>query len=137
MENEIMIKEEDKSKSAREILSDFTSIVNSYSNVFIEKERTAQIKVACENQKDMRLAEIMAEVHVNCYLISETFKDRRASINKSFEIIDKGLKENNIEYIKEGLNAVTKVVNSDPVRSWYSMNGEQRAQAIEDGSLCL
>ncbi len=39
--------------------------------------------------------------------------------------------------VKSGLDAVTAVVKTDPLRNWSSMTGQQKAQTIEDGSLCL
>lgn len=64
--------------------------------------------------KEYLLKEMNAKYELYYKVFAEIFSERRGAIDKSFEIIDKGLKENDKTYVELGLNSLSKVVASSP-----------------------
>lgn len=54
----------------------------------------------------------------NQYIIENVFSERRDTINKHFEVIDKGLREGNDELILHGLKMVGDFVTTNPFGSF-------------------
>ena len=52
----------------------------------------------------------------------EIFSERRISINKSFEIIDKGIAEQDREIISLGLSTLSEIVTTSPFLDFQSLS---------------
>lgn len=77
------------------------------------------------NQTKRDIKAIEARTHLLCKememrfdlyykVFGQIFSERKAAIDKSFEVIDKGLKENDKELISMGLGSLSQVVSSSP-----------------------
>ncbi|MDE5418481.1 hypothetical protein L3049_10715 [Labilibaculum sp. DW002] len=52
------------------------------------------------------------------YTLDNIFSERRAVINKHFEVIDKGLKDGNDELLLQGLRSVSDFVSNNPLENF-------------------
>lgn len=67
-----------------------------------------------KTQKECVLKEMELKYDLYNRVFSEIFSERKIAINKSFEIIDKGLQSNDKELINMGMSSLSKIVSSSP-----------------------
>lgn len=77
------------------------------------KKTEAEIK-KLEVKENLLVTEMEKKYELYHKVFNTIFSERSASINKSFDIIDKGLKEGDKDLIFMGLNALSTVVASSP-----------------------
>ncbi|MFT8323270.1 MAG: hypothetical protein ABF649_20600 [Bacillus sp. (in: firmicutes)] len=77
-------------------------------------------------QKEVLLTEIEKKYELYHKVFDRIFDERNKAIGKSFDIIDKGLKEGDKDLISMGLQSLSKVVSSSPFG-----NVQQLSQMIE------
>jgi len=65
-------------------------------------------------KKEVLIKEMTMKYDLYYKVFAQIFNERGQAINKSFDIIDKGLKENDKELISMGLNSLSTVVASSP-----------------------
>jgi hypothetical protein len=79
-----------------------------------ENETTKREIARYEAMKEVMLAEITRKYDFYEKLFAAVFSERKTAIDKYFEIIDKGIKENNNELVMAGLSNLSNVVASSP-----------------------
>ncbi len=81
-----------------------------------------------EAQERLLAQEITQKYDFYYYVFDKIFAERRAGILKSFQIIDKGMSENNASIITEGLRSLSQIVSSSPFTNIDSLRN-----ALESG----
>jgi hypothetical protein len=79
-----------------------------------ENETTKREIARYDAMKEVMITEITRKYDFYEKLFSAVFSERKGAIDKYFEIIDKGIKENNNELVLAGLSNLSKVVASSP-----------------------
>ena len=67
-----------------------------------------------ESARDVMIQEITGKYKFYEMFFSKVFAERGEAIKKDFEIIDKGMKENNRDLISMGVSGLSRVVASSP-----------------------
>jgi hypothetical protein len=81
-----------------------------------ESETTKREGKKYEAMRDVMIREIGSRYGFYQYCFSQIFAERRGVILKDFEVIDKGMRENNRDLISDGLASLAQVVSSSPLR---------------------
>ena len=68
-----------------------------------------------DSMKEVMIREITGKYSFYEFLFSKIFAERQEVIKKDFEIIDKGMKQNNRDMIATGVSGLSQVVASSPV----------------------
>jgi hypothetical protein len=79
-----------------------------------ESELTKRDIARYDAMRDVMLAEITRKYDFYEKIFVAVFTERKVAIDKYFEIIDKGIKENNNELVLAGLSNLSNVVASSP-----------------------
>lgn len=83
-------------------------------------------------KKEVLLKEMELKYQLYNKIFYEIFSERRISINKSFEIIDKGIAEQDREIISLGLSTLSKIVTTSPFLDFQSLsNALENKEKIE------
>lgn len=96
--------------SNNDILNLIEKMLEAYKEQQITKKEVAKINV----QKEILINDIIKRFDLYYYIFNKIFAERNNAIEKSFEIIDKGIKENDHLLISSGLQSLTTVVTSSP-----------------------
>lgn len=92
---------------AREV---FTCAMNFFREAEITKRETARYDAAVRIME----TEIRHKYRLWQRVFTEVFAERRMSIQKTFEVIDKGMAQNDKELINMGLMGLSTIVSSSP-----------------------
>jgi hypothetical protein len=95
---------------AANVLSSFAEITKHQADI---KKTEAEIKTL-QVKENLLVIEMEKKYELYHKVFNTIFSERSASINKSFEIIDKGLKEGDKDLISIGLDSLSTVVASSP-----------------------
>ena len=79
-----------------------------------ESELTKREIKKYESMKEVMIQEITGKYKFYEFFFSKVFEERGEAIKKDFEIIDKGMKENNRDLISAGVSGLSQVVASSP-----------------------
>ena len=79
-----------------------------------ETELTKRELKKYESMKDVMIQEITGKYKFYEYFFSRVFAERSAAIKKDFDIIDRGMKENNRDFISAGVSGLSQIVASSP-----------------------
>jgi hypothetical protein len=79
-----------------------------------ESEITKREIKKYESMKDVMIQEIAGKYQFYEFFFSRIFSERQEAIKKDFEIIDKGMKENNRDLVSAGVSGLSQVVASSP-----------------------
>lgn len=109
-----------------DVLDFFNKLTEAYKEDQITKREIAKI----EAQKDFLLTVMREKYALYHTVFDKIFEERGKAINKSFEIIDKGIKENDKDLISVGLQTLSKVVSSSPFA-----NIAELSNALENNNL--
>lgn len=109
-----------------DILDFFNSLLEAYKENQITERELARI----EAQKEIVLLHIKEKYNLYHKIFDKIFEERQQAINKSFEVIDKGIRDDNRDLISSGLHALSKVVSSSPF-----VNLQQLRQALEGNEI--
>ena len=83
-------------------------------------------------KKEVLLKEMELKYQLYNKIFYEIFSERRISINKSFEIIDKGIAEQDREIISLGLSTLSEIVTTSPFLDFQSLsNALENKEKIE------
>ena len=80
-----------------------------------ENQRTKVEIAAIDAKKEVLIEDIKQRYAFYKFVFDNVFSERRKHMEKCFEIIDKGIKENNENYVSMGLENLSKVVSSSPI----------------------
>lgn len=111
-------------------VNDFVSNVGNLGNVFLESKKissqtTLGLKTIEENHKT---------INKN---IDNEYKKQNKLMKSASEVIDQGLSNNNIEYIREGLAAMIQVANHNPMADLKRNLDEKLNKNFEDDDFYL
>lgn len=90
------------------------NIIPAISEAYAESKRT-EIEIArLQCQRDVLIADIKQRYALYENIFQHIFEERSVAIAKYFEVIDKGISENNDTLISQGLQNLSSVVTSSP-----------------------
>ncbi|MBW8347937.1 hypothetical protein K0H71_00580 [Bacillus sp. IITD106] len=93
-----------------DVLNFFTILTDAYKEAKVTEREIAKIQA----QQEILLTEIEKRYDLYYKVFDMIFDERRVSIAKSFEIIDKGFKDGDNDLITIGMQGLSKVVSSSP-----------------------
>ena len=103
-----------------------------------ETEITRRERAKARAARDVMIHEITNRYDFYRELLIKTFAERDKIIEKNFEIIDKGIKENDYSLINMGLKAVTEIVKESPFAKIDDItNRDERRNMLESGELSV
>ena len=79
-----------------------------------ETEITKRELHKLDSIKDVMIQEITGKYKFYEFFFDKIFSERRDAIRKDFEIIDKGMKENNRDLINSGVAGLSQIVSASP-----------------------
>jgi hypothetical protein len=79
-----------------------------------ESEKTRRDIARFDSMKEVMIEEITGKYNFYEFFFSKIFAERQEAIKKDFEIIDKGMRENNHDLIQAGVAGLSGVVASSP-----------------------
>jgi hypothetical protein len=94
-----------------------TNFLSSIADIYRHKADIKKTEFEIEKLKvkeKLIISEMEKKYDLYHKVFNTIFNERSTSINKSFDIIDKGLKENDKDLISMGLNSLSTVVASSP-----------------------
>jgi len=90
-----------------------------------ENEQTKREIARLDAIKEVMITEITRKYDFYENLFKMVFDERKTAINKFFEVIDKGIKENNNELVLSGLSNLSNVVASSPFANISELKANQ------------
>ena len=109
---------------------DPTSFFKTLMEVYKEGKKTDLEIEQLRMKKEILLAEIEKKHDLYNKIFTEIFVERRMAIQKYFEIIDRGLAENNRELISIGLSHLSQVVTTSPFSDINSLSKKLESNEI-------
>ena len=109
-----------------DVLSFLNNLTEAYKESKITERETARIIA----QKEILLSEIDNRYNLYHQIFNQIFDERKVAIAKSFEVIDKGLKEGNNDLVSMGMQGLSKVVSTSPFA-----NVDQLSKMIENKNI--
>jgi len=95
---------------SKDLLSTITLLAETY-----KEDVKARVEIErIDAKKDLLIKEMDKKYELYYRVFGEIFSERRQGIDKSFEIIDKGIKENDKELISAGLGSLSQIVSTSP-----------------------
>jgi len=89
----------------------FKLMVDSHKESEITKRKIKKY----DSIKEVMIQEITGKYEFYHYFFNKVFSERGEAIRKDFEIIDKGMKENNRDLLSAGISGLSQVVASSPI----------------------
>lgn len=108
--------------------ADALAFMNQLQDAYTTYRQTEVQLKTIEAQREVLITEIQQRYDLYHKVFDNIFDERKMAINKSFEIIDEGLKNNDRELVNIGMQGLSKVVSSSPFA-----NIEQLTNLIESG----
>jgi len=108
--------------------ADALAFMNQLQGAYVTYRQTEVQLKTVEAQREVLITEIQQRYDLYHKVFDNIFDERKMAINKSFEIIDEGLKNNDRELVNIGMQGLSKVVSSSPFA-----NVEQLTNLIESG----
>lgn len=111
---------------APEVLKFFIILTEAY-----KESQTTKLDLAkLEAQKEIALLEIKNKYELYHKVFDYIFDERKIAINKSFDIIDRGLSSGDKDMISIGMQSLSKIVSSSPFA-----NFQQLSNALEGNTI--
>lgn len=107
-----------KAQTLSNNIQDIKGLANDVGNIYLESKRLDNENLRLKNE----LTSILSEFKLKQSIIINVFSERSRIIDKHFEIIDKGIKENNELLILEGLKGVSDFVSKNPLENFDLFN---------------
>ena len=79
-----------------------------------ESEVTRREVKKYDSMKEVMIQEITGKYNFYEFLFSKIFAERSEAIKKDFEVIDRGIKQNNRDLIFTGVSGLSQIVASSP-----------------------
>lgn len=80
--------------------------------------------------RDVNIGKIEQQTEFLKVYLSETFKERRHSIDEMFERLDKGIEAGNMDLVNAAMESITTIVKSSPLKE-----AEKVIQALNDPNI--
>ena len=110
--------------------TDPTSFFKNLIEVYKEGKKTDLEIEQLRLKKELLLMEMEKRHELYNKIFTEIFVERRRAIQKYFEIIDRGLAENNRELISMGLSHLSQVVTTSPFSDINSLSKKLESNEI-------
>ena len=94
--------------------ADILSFVNNLTDGYREYKTTEKEIALIDAKKELCILEIKEKYNLLHEVFNKIFDQRSQSIDKFFEVIDKGLKENDKDLVSIGLKSLCDVVTQSP-----------------------
>ena len=94
--------------------ADILSFVNNLTDAYREHQKTNIDIATIDAKKEFLIAEMREKYSFYRDVFGKIFDQRSLAIDKFFEVIDKGLKENNNDLVSSGLKSLSDVVSKSP-----------------------
>jgi len=82
--------------------------------------------------RDIAITAITKKYETLEILINKTFEERRMVIEKQFEIIDKGLEQNDFQLVNSGQQHLTAMLKDNPANI-FQLTLQEKHQMLENG----
>lgn len=89
-------------------------VLEALSEAYKESKVTERELSIINAKKEFLLTEIELKYELYHDIFRRIFDERQTSVNKSFEIIDRGLASDDKELISDGLRTLSQIVSSSP-----------------------
>ena len=109
---------------APDALDFFNKLAEAYREGKITQREIAKI----DAQKEVLIQLITEKYNLYHSVFNRIFDERKQGIDKSFEIIDKGIKDKDKDMISMGLGSLSKIVSSSPFA-----NIQELSRLLESG----
>lgn len=107
---------------------DVTRFMTELCEVHRQNQRT-QLEIAqIQNKRAIIESEMRERYKLYREVFGEIFMERRAAIQKSFDVIDEGLRSKDNELVNSGMRALSEVVSASPFSDAATL-----AQVLESG----
>ena len=113
-------------------VTEAANIVDTIGNAYMEGKK-ADVEIArIHSQRDVLIEDIKQRYNLYNQVFTKIFDERKDVISKNFEIIEKGINENNENLISMGLENLSKVVTTSPFVAFVDFQQQlQSGQAFE------
>lgn len=109
--NEVATKNNENLQLANQRLQHATDLIDKAGNVYLESKRIDNENLKLKNE----LASIVSDFKMKQGYLQAIFAERTRIIDKHFEAIDKGLRENNDALVLQGLRGASEFVSTNPL----------------------
>ncbi|MCF0221917.1 MAG: hypothetical protein HUK19_06460 [Fibrobacter sp.] len=116
--SEQMINKAKKAGAGPEVIEAALEALREVGKAFQEYQQTKREIARIDANYKLLSREIEARYSLYREIFTELFAERRAAIEKSFEVIDRGMQENNHEFVIHGLQTLGVVVASSPFKDF-------------------
>lgn len=84
--------------------------------------------------RDVAITKIIKEGEWKHAYLNKSFEERRLVIEKHFKLIQEGLERNNYDIVLKGMECVTEVVKTNPLK-YLALPPEEQIKLVESGGL--
>lgn len=109
--NDLASKNNENIRLKNQRMENVTDLLNKAGNVYLESKRIDNDNLRLKNE----LISIVADFKLKQGYLQAIFLERSKIIDKHFEAIDKGLRENNDELVLQGLRSASDFVSTNPL----------------------
>ncbi len=109
--NEFATKSNENLQLSNQKLQNATDIIDKAGNIYLESKRIDNDNLKLKNE----LATIISDFKIKQGYLQAVFAERTRIIDKHFEVIDKGIRENNDDLILQGLRGASEFVSTNPL----------------------
>ena len=88
-----------------------SDLLNKFGNIYLESKKIDNDNLKLKNE----LVTIVSDFKIKQGYLHAIFDERSRIIDKHFEVIDKGIRENNDELILKGLRGASEFVSTNPL----------------------
>ena len=112
--NEFATKSNENISLTNQKLQSATEIIDKVGNIYLESKKIDNENLKLKNE----LALIVADFKIKQGYLQAIFAERSKIIDKHFEVIDKGLRENNDDLVLKGLRGASEFVSTNPLENF-------------------
>lgn len=109
--NEVATKNNENLQLANQKLQRATELIDKAGNIYLESKRIDNDNLKLKNE----LATIVSDFKTKQGYLQAIFAERTRIIDKHFEVIEKGLRENNDALVLQGLRGASEFVSTNPL----------------------
>ena len=109
--SDLATKNNERMQLSNQRIQNATDLIGKVSDVYLESKRIDNDNLKLKNE----LAKIVSDFKIKQGFLQAVFEERSSIINKHFEVIDKGLRENNDNLVLQGLKGASEFVSTNPL----------------------
>ena len=108
---ELATKSNENLQLTNQKLQNTSDLLNKAGNIYLESKKIDNDNLKLKNE----LVTIVSDFKIKQGYLHAIFDERSRIIDKHFEVIDKGIRENNDELILKGLRGASEFVSTNPL----------------------